>query len=408
VLPAEAAEREVLVARLGEALAAWGYQRVETPVVERLDTLEAAAGAPEGTAFRLLDLDGRMLALRPDLTIPIARLVSSRLAEDPGPVRLRYAAEAFREHESLRGQARQFTQVGVELVGVAGPAADAEVIAVLVDALRASGLERFTVAVGSVEVFSAVVEAAEMPEDWGRAVIAAAHDGNLVEIERLAAEPTVAAPASRALRELPRIRGGREAIQECRLAAAGCGCEDALDGLEQTLELLEGACASEPVLVDFSVMRSFDYYTGLVIEAYAPGVGVPLGGGGRYDGVLGRFDAAAPAAGFALGLERLSIALVEQGVTVPVRGLDAVLGGDPAVALATAARLRKVGWRVALSERVGLELVREADRLGAVEALWAADDHVVRLDRGGEPATRLQDPPPYAPTTSWAQGGDAL
>ena len=78
VLPAEAGEREVLVARLNEALAAWGYARVETPVVERLDTLEAAAGPLEGIAFRLLDLDGRLLALRPDLTVPIARLVSSR------------------------------------------------------------------------------------------------------------------------------------------------------------------------------------------------------------------------------------------------------------------------------------------------------------------------------------------
>jgi ATP phosphoribosyltransferase regulatory subunit len=146
----------------------------------------------------------------------------------------------------------------------------------------------------------------------------------------------------------------------------------------------------------------------MVIEAYAPGVGVPLGGGGRYDGVLGRFDAPAPAAGFALGLERLSIALVEQDVAVAVRGLDAVIGGDPAAALATAARLRSAGWRVVLSERAGLELVREADRLEAAEALWAADGRVVRLDRAGEPAVPLEDPLPYAPTTSWARGGDAL
>ena len=163
MLPDEAAERELLVARISEALAAWGYARVETPVVERMEVLEAAAGRLEGTAFRLVDLDGRLLALRPDLTVPIARLVSSRLADQPGPYRLRYVGDAFREHESLRGQARQFTQAGVELIGVAGPAADAEVIAVLVEALRAAGLTRFTVAVGSVAVFSAIVEAAGCP-----------------------------------------------------------------------------------------------------------------------------------------------------------------------------------------------------------------------------------------------------
>ncbi len=162
------------------------------------------------------------------------------------------------------------------------------------------------------------------------------------------------------------------------------------------------------VSVDFSVMRSFDYYTGLVVEAYVPGLGVALGGGGRYDGVLAAFDAPAPAAGFALGIERLSIALLEQGAAPRVRGLDAVLGGEPAEALAAAATLRASGWRVALSARAGLELVREADALEAVEALWAAGGEIVRLDRSGEPALPLSDPPPYAPTTSWAQEGGVL
>ena len=141
-MPLEAAEREVLERRLGDVFSAWGYGLVETPVVERLDALEAAAGPLEGTAFRLVDLDGRLLALRPEMTVPIARLVASRMAEQPGPHRLRYAADVFREHESLRGQARQFTQVGVELLGASGPAADAEVVALLVEALAAAGLER--------------------------------------------------------------------------------------------------------------------------------------------------------------------------------------------------------------------------------------------------------------------------
>ncbi len=152
VLPAEASEREAIERVLGEVFSAWGYGLVETPVVERLDALEAAAGPLQGTAFRLLDLDGQLLALRPDVTVPIARLVASRMAGDPGPHRFRYAADVFREHESLRGQSRQFTQVGVELVGASGSAADAEVVAVLVEALRASGLERFNVALGTVAV----------------------------------------------------------------------------------------------------------------------------------------------------------------------------------------------------------------------------------------------------------------
>ncbi len=346
--------------------------------------MEAAAGSLEGTAFRLVDLDGRLLALRPDVTVPIARLVASRLAGQPGPFRLRYSADVFREHESLRGQSRQFTQVGVELLGAAGPAADAEVVALLVEALRASGLAGFSVAIGTVAVLQAIVDAAQALPGWGDAVFSAAHDRNLVELDRLASEPGVSADAARALRAVPRIRGGREAVAACREAAAGCGCEAALDDLDATLELLEAAGVADSVTVDFSVMRSFDYYTGLVVEAYVPGLGVSLGGGGRYDGVLAAFDAPMPAAGFALGLERLSIALVEQGAQPATRGLDAVLGGAPTDALAAAARLRAAGWRVALSARSGLELVREADRLGAVEALLAQR----RAHRAARPGRR--------------------
>ncbi len=410
VLPAEAAERHEITSVLGRVFSEWGYGLVETPVVERFDALESAAGSLEGTAFRLMDLDGQLLALRPDMTVPIARLVASRMAGAPGPHRLRYNANVFREHVSLRGQSRQFTQVGVELVGASGSAADAEVVALLVEALRATGLARFQVAVSSVAILKAIVAACpDAGEQWARSVLSAAHDGNLVELDRLALAPGVEAAAGSALRSVPRIRGGREAIARCRDAARDCGCDGPLDELESTFALLEAAGVADKVTVDFSVMRSFDYYTGLVFEAHAPGVGVPLGGGGRYDGVLSAFEAPAPAAGFAIGLERLAIALVDQDALPNVRRLDAVLGGDDAAALTAAARLRGAGWRVALSQRTGRELTQEAERLGAVEALIAEKDgRVVRLDRAGEPATVVEEPAPYPPTTSWAEGGERL
>lgn len=406
VLPAEAAEREALGARIGDAFSAWGYGLVETPVVEQLDTLEAAVGPLEGSAFRLVDLDGRVLALRPDMTVPIARLAASRLASRPGPHRFRYRAEVFREHESLRGQSRQFTQVGVELIGASGPAADAEMVAVLVEGLRASGLTGFSVAVGTVAVLAAVVETAGMPPAWGERVFSAAHDRNLVQLDTLADEPGVSAAAASALRAVPRVRGGREAVDACRVAATGCGCDAALDELDETLSLLEAAGVADSVLVDFSLMRSFEYYTGLVAEAYSPGLGVPLGGGGRYDGVLETFGSPSPAAGFALGLERISIALLEQGVTPAARAIDAVLGGDARAALVAAQSLRSAGWRVAISPHSARALVADADRLDAAEALWAEGERIVRLDRSGEPLLPLATPLPGPPASTWRAGGE--
>ena len=406
VLPHEAAEREAVARRIAETFSAWGYGLVETPVVEDLAALEAAAGPLQGTAFRLIDLDGRLLALRPDMTVPIARLVASRLSLDDGPFRFRYGAQVFREHESLRGQTREFTQAGVELVGEAGPAADAEIVALIVAALGATGLPEFTVALGTVAVLHAIVAAAAAPSVWRDAVLAAAHDRNLVGLDALARELGDSA-AARALSAVPRIRGGYEAIEACREATWGLGCDRALDELSATWGLLEAAGASDSVLVDFSVMRSFDYYTGLVLEAYAPGLGLPIAGGGRYDGVLACFDAPAPAAGFALGLERVMIALMEQDAAVTVPSLDAVVGGEPGAALGVARDLRDAGWRVSLSRRDGLALVHEATHLGAAEALSCGVHGTVRLDRAGQPALPLQTPVPYPPTSTWAEQQDS-
>ena len=393
VLPAEAAERDAVSRAIADEFASWGYGLVETPVAEDLAALEAAAGPLQGTAFRLIDLDGRLLALRPDMTVPIARLVASRLSGVAGPHRFRYAAEVFREHESLRGQARQFSQAGIELIGGEGPAADAEVISLLVAALEAAKLPEFTVAIGTVAVLHAIVAAADAPAAWGDAVLAAAHERNLVGLDVLAREASAPAVA-RALSAVPRIRGGREAIVACREATAGLGCEAALDQLDEAWTLLEASGADSRVLVDFSVMRSFDYYTGLVLEAYAPGLGLPLAGGGRYDGVLAAFDAPAPAVGFALGLERLMIALMEQQAPV-----ERAPGSTRCSAATRRLRSRppaccapQAGASRSRSARAS-SCVREAERLGAAEALLArAGLPAVRLDRAGEPATRSRTP----------------
>jgi ATP phosphoribosyltransferase regulatory subunit len=404
VLPQEAAEREAVGSALAAVFDAWGYGPVETPVAEEYAMLEAGAGALEGTAFRLFDSDGRLLALRPEMTVPIARLVASRLKDEPAPHRVRYLAEVFREQASLRGQARQFTQAGVEFVGASGPAADAEVVALLIEAVAATGLREFTVAVGTVGVLSSLLDASGASEEWRDAVRAAAHDRNLVEIDRLAAEEEIPAPVATALSAVVRLRGGRDAIAACRAYVDACGCAAVLDGFEETWELLEASGVADRVTVDFGTMRSFDYYTGMVFELLAPGLGLPLGGGGRYDGVLAAFGAPAPAAGFAVGIERLHIALAEQGVAPAVRRLDAVVCGDAAGdVFAAAARLRTAGWRVRLAVgSCGAESVAAARAAGAFEALRAVDGLIVRLDRAGEPADPLPDPLPAPP----ASGGE--
>ncbi len=240
VLFEEARERETVTAAIAAAFSSWGYEPVETPVAEEFGTLEAGAGGGlDQTAFRFFDLDGSLLALRPEMTVPIARVVASRLAEVPGPHRIRYAAPVFREHASLRGQAREFTQVGIELVGARGPAADTEVVLLLIAALEAAGLSEFTVGIGTAEVLRALLERAGGSEEWKAAGIAAAQNRNLVELDRLAARDDLDPAVARALREVPRIRGGAEALVRASTLADACGCGAALADLRETWETLE-------------------------------------------------------------------------------------------------------------------------------------------------------------------------
>jgi ATP phosphoribosyltransferase len=407
VLFEEAAERRAVTSAVSEVFLRGGFRFVETPALEEYATLEAAAGSSlEGTAFRMVDLDGSLLALRPEMTLPIARLAAARLSDRPGPHRLCYAGDVYREHASLRGEARQFAQLGVELLGANGPVSDAEVVGTLVDALAATGLEDFTVGVGTVAVLRALIEAAGVGERWSREVLAAAHARNLVELDRLAGSPGVADGVGDALRKVVRIGGGREAIRACREVTGPVGCAGSLDALEAAWDLLEASGASTRVRVDFGILRSFDYYTGLIVEAYAPGLGMPLGGGGRYDDVLAAFGVPMPAAGFALSLERVMIALAAQGVGVPVRGLDAVVGGDPVEAAHVSARLRAAGWRVlASTESEPAGLLSQARDAGVCCWLLAGDPVAHRLDGAPLPLDPLPGPPSVSAPSAPVEGG---
>jgi ATP phosphoribosyltransferase len=401
VLFEEAAERRAVAAAASEVFASYGFRFVETPAVEEYRTLQAGAGASlEGTAFRMVDLDGSLLALRPEMTLPIARLAASRLSGEPGPHRLCYIADVYREQASLRGEARQFTQAGVELLGADGPASDAEIVCVLVDVLASVGLPEFTVGIGTVAVLRALIDAAGAGEAWSAELLAAAHARNLVAFDRLAGAEGVPTAVGDALKRVARIGGGREAIGECRLVADAVGCAGSLDALEAAWMLLEAAGVSDRVRVDFGILRSFDYYTGLIVEAYAPGLGLALGGGGRYDDVLAAFGAPMPAAGFALSLERVMIALAAQGVVIPVRGLDAVVGGGQREVARVASSLRAAGWAVRSSLACDdTSLALEAEAAGAAWRVLAGGGRAVCADG----RTLALDPVPAPPTEGGAR-----
>ena len=327
VLADEAARRETASYQVQRLLAENGYVPVETPTLEIMDVMGAGGHIP-GTPFKLFDSRGDLLALRPDVTLQIARMCATRLAGQPGPFRFRYQERVFREAEGRpQAEAREMTQVGVELIGEAGAKADAEVVALFAESLLCAGAKDFRISIATVGVLRALLASCGVNEEWKEGVLSAYHASNFVKLEELtsedgAREAGVPPVFASAIRSLSRIRGGREAVERVRDLVSPLGCQDGLDDLDRVLDLLAEKGLTDRILVDFSVMSSFDYYTGIVFVAFAPALGAPLGSGGRYDNTIGAFGESRPAAGFAFYLDQALAAGIEpEGAAADARPL---------------------------------------------------------------------------------------
>ena len=311
----EAALREEITYNVQQLFAKSGYTPIETPTLEIMDVLEAGGHVP-ASPFKLFDSQGELLAMRPDVTMQVARMCSTRYAGCTAPLRFRYTQRVFREADTrLQAVTREMTQIGIECIGQKGAAADAEVIGLMTEALIAAGVPDFKLALATVGVLRALLAASQGTPAWQKSILQAYHASNFVDLDVLTESESAQFVASgaradvaRAIRLLARIRGGQDAIAAARLLVEPLKCADGLDEFEQTYALLCARGLRERIMIDFSVMSSFDYYTGVVFEAYAPQIGTSLGSGGRYDHMLAAYGQDRPAAGFAFYLEQVMTA----------------------------------------------------------------------------------------------------
>jgi ATP phosphoribosyltransferase regulatory subunit len=244
-----------------------------------------------------------VLALRTDMTIPIARLVATRYPTAELPLRFCYFAHVYRGVRPHRGQMREFLQAGIELVGLPAPQGTAEALSVMCDALTASGLRGYRIGLGDASLYRRLLRSFHVSETVCDTLMAALVKRDFVLLEAELAELGLGDDDKAILLRVPQLRGGRELLD-----AADGPVADALAGLRGVYELLAPEVA-ERVIFDLGLVHDLDYYTGAVFEVYDPALGEPLGRGGRYDDLLGRFGRPLPAVGFALGIDRLHIAL---------------------------------------------------------------------------------------------------
>ncbi|MFZ0043242.1 MAG: ATP phosphoribosyltransferase regulatory subunit [Solirubrobacteraceae bacterium] len=303
VLPDEMRELRAMTDRIRDVFEAAGFGEVYTPALEYEQTFARTNLASARPAYRVFDEHGSVLVLRPDMTIPIARLATTRYSHVDPPLRFSYVAHAYRGVRPQRGQSREFLQAGVELIGLAGAEGTAETLGVLCSALDAAGLENYRVGLGDASLYPSLLTAFGVPAERQEVIVSELAEGNFVGVDREVHALGLADDDAGLLLRLARTRGGA-GVLEAFSGAVG----EALAGMRAVHERLTAEVA-ERIIFDLGLVRNLGYYTGAVFQVYDPAYGVPLGSGGRYDELLGSFGRPLPAVGFALNVERLHIAL---------------------------------------------------------------------------------------------------
>jgi ATP phosphoribosyltransferase regulatory subunit len=229
------------------------------------------------------------------MTIPIARVVATRYADVEPPLRFCHFAHAWRAIERGVGEPREFLQGGLELIGASGAEGDAEVVSLTIEALDAAGLRRHRIGIGDGSLYRTLLQELDVPEERHMPLLECLSRRDLVGLERVVSD----LPERELLAELPTIRGGPEVLERA-------------EGLRALHELLEERGVADRVIFDLGLVRELGYYTGAVFEVYDPAVGFALGGGGRYDELLGRFGRELPACGIALDMQRVHQAVAAE------------------------------------------------------------------------------------------------
>lgn len=330
----------------------WSYSEIILPIFDYADLFALGMGKDQAEmTYRFTGRDGKLLALRPEMTSLVARTVATRFRDRPRPIRLSYSGEVFRWDEPRGGRQYEFHQIGLEQIGSDRLEADTEVLVIAIEALRRLGIEGFTITLGHADFFNGVAERLALDQDARRSLREAI---DRKDAERLKA--FLEAHADEANRDafcrLAALAGKREVIKQARALVSNDKSLAALDDIERVYQITEALGIAAYIDIDLGDVGGLDYYTGLTFKIYAPGLGAALGRGGRYDRLLENFGTAEPAVGFSLCLDWLAQLLAPDLRERAVESNDAVRlkpDGDVVAAFKEANRLRSEGKKIEIS-----------------------------------------------------------
>lgn len=317
----ECAKKLVLQENLHKLLKKYGYHAIETPTFEYFDIFGKEIGTtPSKDLYKFFDREGNTLVLRPDITPSVARCVAKYYSEEDLPVRLCYMGNTFINNTSYQGRLKESTQLGAEMIGDNSVDADAEIIALVVNALKTAELQEFQIGIGHVGFFKGLVEAANLTEEAEAELIELLSNKNFFGVE----EWMDSLCLSTDLKELFSMLGSLSMTEDMlnrakSLADAYPAVLEALERLELLLQVLSCYGVEKYVSLEPGMISTYHYYTGIIFAGYTFGSGEPIVKGGRYDRLLPYFGKNAPSIGFAVVVDQLMAALSRQKIEIPVQ-----------------------------------------------------------------------------------------
>jgi len=351
-LPEQADKIAHIEGKISKVFELWGFRRIITPLLEFQDVMSRGMGeALKEKAFRFDDRQtGKLLAIPPDITPQIARIVATRMHAYPLPHRIYYHGRVLRHAEQQSGRSREVFQAGVELIGLSSPEADAEMVAMAVEALRALGFDNFKIDLGQVDFFRGIMLSSGLSPAAQNLLQTAIAKKDVSAVREILEKEEASESVKESILALPRLYGGREVLETARRVANNERSQKALENIAQVLEILDIHGVSEYLTIDLGEIRGLDYHSGLTFEGFVAGLGEAVCGGGRYDDLTAKYGFPAPATGFAFNILALLNALGHRPEVEAAKRRDFLLFNlkeDRREALQIAQTLRQKGYTTA-------------------------------------------------------------
>lgn len=326
-----------------------GYEEIETPAFEYLDVFNGdIINIEQEKMYKIVEAGSRILVMRPDLTMPIARIAATKLKKSTLPLRLSYISSVYRYEELEIDKQREIPQAGIELLGVAHPEADAEVISIAIQIFMKLGLSGFQIDIGQVDFFKGLIEESNIEAGAAEELRVMIDQKNILGLKTYLQTINISDKLKDILLKLPQLYGGVEVLEEAMKLTQNPRCIEAVRNIYQVYEVIKAYGLEKYISFDLGMVQSLNYYTGVIFRGISKNMGFPLCGGGRYDNLLPEFGYDIPATGFAIGIKRLLVSLEMQKKLKDIPNIDvlAVVNDNHKDAFKLVQELREQGKRV--------------------------------------------------------------